>query len=379
MTLTRGVILALVAFSLGVVITGAVTWHTIAPANAQRPIVWTMQSSWPAANLLHYSPLQLAKMIEQMSGGRLKWDIQPAGTIVPAFEVLDAVNKGLLDAAHTWPGYWAGKNSAAGLFAPPPGGPFGLGRDEYLSWLLVGGGLELYNEMLQKELKYNVVAFYTSGLPYWEALGWFRKTFTTMDDLKRLRFRTSGLGLEMMRTMGVAVVSLAGGEVIPALERGVIDGAEWAIPSHDILMGFHNVTKNYYMPDFRQPPSFQEILVNKKVWDALPSDLQAIVRYACWAEIIRMSTYSINLDSKAAEELTTKHGVQIRRTPDEVLRAQLEAIDKVYDAESRRNPFFARVLASQREFARRVVPHAQRVRPPLELVVAHYWQRKNSP
>jgi TRAP-type mannitol/chloroaromatic compound transport system substrate-binding protein len=363
-----------VSFVLGVTSVGLVTWYH--PAHAQRPIVWKVQSSWPAANLLHYSPLELAKMIEQMSAGRLKWEVMPAGTIVPAFEVLDAVNKGIIDASHTWPGYWSGKNSAAGLFAPAPGGPFGLGRDEYLSWLLVGGGLELYNEMLQKELKYNVMALYTSGLPYSEGLGWFRRTFNNAEDLKKLKFRTSGLGLEMMRTMGVSVVSLAGGEVIPALERGVIDGAEWAIPSHDILMGFQNVVKNYYMPDFRQPASFQEMLINKKVWDALPPDLQAIVRYACWAEIIRMTTTSIDLDSKAADELATKHGVQFRRTPDDVLRAQLTAMDTVYEAEAKKNPFFAKVLASQREFAKRAVPHAQRIRPPSELVVQHYWQTR---
>ena len=374
MRLPRSIVLALVSFTLGVASVGLVTWYQ--PAHAQRPIVWKVQSSWPAANLLHYSPIELAKMIEQMSSGRLKWEVMPAGTVVPAFEVLDAVNKGIIDASHTWPGYWSGKNSAAGLFAPAPGGPFGLGRDEYLSWLFVGGGLELYNEMLQKELKYNVMALYTSGLPYSEGLGWFRRTFNNADDLKKLKFRTSGLGLEMMRTMGVSVVSLAGGEVLPALERGVIDGAEWAIPSHDILMGFHNVVKNYYMPDFRQPASFQEMLINKKVWEALPPDLQAIVRYACWAEIIRMTTASIDLDSKAAEELTTKHGVQFRRTPDDVLRAQLTAMDTVYEAESKKNPFFAKVLASQREFAKRAVPHAQRIRPPLELVVQHYWQKR---
>jgi TRAP-type mannitol/chloroaromatic compound transport system substrate-binding protein len=140
-------------------------------------------------------------------------------------------------------------------------------------------------------------------------------------------------------------------------------------------MGFQNVVKNYYVPDFRQPASFQEILVGKKVWDALPPDLQAIVKWACYAEIIRMTTTSIDLDSKAAEELQRKHGVTFRRTPDDVLRSQLEAMDKVYDAEAKKNPFFAKVLASQREFARRAVPHSQRIRPPLELVVQHYWHK----
>jgi TRAP-type mannitol/chloroaromatic compound transport system substrate-binding protein len=216
--------------------------------------------------------------------------------------VLDAVNRGLIDASHAWPGYWAGKNSAAGLFAPGPGGPFGMDREEYLGWLFAGGGLELYNEMLQKELKMNVVVpVFTTSLPYWEPLGWFKKPFNSLDDLRKMRFRTSGLGMEMMKTMGVSVVTLAGGEVIPALERGAIEGAEWAIPSHDILMGFQNVTKYYYMPDLRQPASYQEVLINKGKWDALPKDLQAIVKWAGMAEIIRMTSYSVDLDSKAVE------------------------------------------------------------------------------
>jgi TRAP-type mannitol/chloroaromatic compound transport system substrate-binding protein len=178
----------------------------------------------------------------------------------------------------------------------------------------------------------------------------------------------------MMKTMGVTVVSLAATEVIPALERGVVDGAEWAIPSHDILMGFQNAAKFYFMPDFRQPASYQEVLINRKKWDELPPDLKAIVRWACQAEIIRMTSLSVDLDARAAEELEKKHGVQVVRTPEAVLRAQLDAIDKVYEAEGKKNPFFAKVLASQRDFARRVVPHSQRIRPPLEAAVRHYWK-----
>ena len=154
-----------------------------------------------------------------------------------------------------------------------------------------------------------------------------------------------------------------------------IEGAEWAIPSHDILMGFQNVTKNYYMPDLRQPASYQEVLINKAKWDALPKDLQAIVKWAGMAEIIRMTAYSVDQDSKAIEELEKKHGVKIVRTPDDVLKAQLPAIDKVYEVEAQKNPYFAKVLKSQKDFASRAVPHAQKIRPPIEVVVAHYWKK----
>jgi TRAP-type mannitol/chloroaromatic compound transport system substrate-binding protein len=372
----RVAVLALCVLNVALLALVAVAWRGPAPAVAQPPIVWKVQSAWPATNLLHKSAEELARMVGEMSGGRFRWEILPAGTIVGSFEVLDAVNRGLLDAAHSWPGYWAGKNSAAGLFAPGPAGPFGMDREEYLAWLFAGGGLDLYNELLQKELRMNVVVpAFTTSLPYWEPFGWMKRPFANLDELRKMKFRTSGLGLEMLKTMGVSVVTLAGGEVIPALERGAVDGAEWAIPSHDILMGFHNVTKYLYMPDLRQPASYQEVLIGKRKWDELPADLKAIVKWACLAEIIRMTAYSVDLDGKAAEEFERRHGVQIRRTPPDVLKAQLEAIDKVYEAEAKKNPFFARVLSSQREFAQRAVPHAQRIRPPIDMVVQHYWRQ----
>jgi TRAP-type mannitol/chloroaromatic compound transport system substrate-binding protein len=373
---TRAVVLTWIAFAVPVLILAAVLWHGPGTATAQQRFVWKVQSAWPASNLLHISAVELGRSIEEMSGGRLKWEMMAAGTVVGSFEVLDAVNRGLIDASHAWPGYWAGKHAAAGLFSPGPGGPFGMDREEYLAWLYAGGGLELYNELLQKELKMNVVVpAFTTSLPYWEPLGWFKRPFNSLDDLRKLKFRTSGLGMDMMKTMGISVVSLAGGEVIPALERGAVDGAEWAVPSHDILMGFQNVTKHYYMPDLRQPASYQEVLINRRKWDELPKDLQAIVKAASNAEIIRMTAYSVDLDSKAAEDLEKKHGVKITRTPDDVLKAQVAAIDKVYEAEAQKNAFFAKVLKSQKEFAARAVPHAQRIRPPIDVVVAHYWKR----
>lgn len=372
----RTIALAWIAFTLPLLILAAVLWHGPSSAVAQQKIVWKVQTAWPASNLLHISAVEMAKMIEEMSGGRFKWDMQAAGTVVGSFEVLDAVNRGLIDATHAWPGYWAGKNSAAGLFAPGPAGPFGMDREEYIAWLFAGGGLELYNELLQKELKMNVVVpVFTTSLPYWEPLGWFKKPFANLDELRKLKFRTSGLGMEMMKTMGVSVVTLAGGEVVPALERGTVDGAEWAIPSHDIMMGFQNVTKYYYMPDLRQPASYQEIIVNKAKWDALPKDLQAIVKYAGMAEIIRMTAFSVDQDSKAAQDLEAKHGVKIVRTPDDVLKAQVAAIDKVYQVEAQKNPFFAKVLKHQKDFATRAVPHAQKIRPPIDVVVAHYFKK----
>ena len=367
--------LAAPLLSLAVAVAGTVLAE---PAAAQAPAKtysWKLQSTWPQANLLTESVNSLVKSIDEMSAGRLKVEAAPAGQLIPAFEVLDATHKGVIDAAHSWPGYWTGKNTAAGLFGVPPGGPFGLGREEFMSWMLSGGGLDLYNEMLQKELKLNVMVLLTTGVPYWEAFGWLKKPFENLEELRRIKYRTSGLGLDMLRHMGMTGVQMPGGEVLPALERGTIDGAEWGIPSHDILMGFHNVTKFYYMPDMRQPPAVHEFIINKSKFEELPPDLRAIVRYAALAEITRMSAHSIDLDSKAIVELQEKHGVKVLRTPDPVFKAQLEAIDKVFEAEAAKNPFFKKVLDSQREFAKRAVPHAARIRPPLERAVEHYWSK----
>jgi TRAP-type mannitol/chloroaromatic compound transport system substrate-binding protein len=347
------------------------------PAPAQpRTFVWKVQSAFPVTDYPHRSLLELAKSIEQMSGGRLKIEPLPVGAVVGFFEVLDAVNRGALDGGLTWPGLWAGKNSAAGLFGSPLGGPYGMGQNEFTAWLFAGGGQELYNDLLQKELKMDVVAHFTTIQPFWEAFGWVKKPMNNLEDLKKLKFRSSGIGLEMFRKMGVSTVGMAGGDIVPSLERGVIDGAEWAIPSRDIVMGFQQAAKFYYMPSFRQPPTFHELIVNRKKWAELPPDLQAIVKSAAMAEITRLSAYTVDQDSKAAEDLTTKHGVQILRTPDEVLRAELEAIDKAFDGEAQKNAFFAKVLASQREYAKKTVAHAQRMTPPMEIAVRHYWQKR---
>lgn len=350
---------------------------TPAPAPAQaRTFVWKVQSAFPVSDYPHRSLVELAKSIEQMSGGRLKFEALPVGAVVGFFEVLDAVNRQTLDGALGWPGLWAGKNSAAGLFGSPLGGPFGMGQNEFTAWLFAGGGQELYNELLQKELRMDVVSFFTTVQPFWEAFGWLKKPVNNLEDLRKLKFRSSGIGLEMFRRMGATTVGMAGGEIVPALERGVIDGAEWAIPSRDIVIGFQQAAKYYYMPSFRQPPTFHELIVNRKKWAELPPDLQAIVKYATMAEITRLAAYTVDRDSGAAEDLATKHGVKILRTPDEILRAELDAIDKVLDAEAQKNPFFAKVLSSQREYARKTVAHSQRMTPPMDVAVRHYWQKR---
>lgn len=344
------------------------------PAMAQRPIVWKVGGGWPAANPFHHSVIEIGKQVEAMSGGRLKWEIYPAGALVPAFEVLDAVHRGVLDAGHTWPGYWLGKHPAAGLFTGTPGGPFGIDQEAYNAWIYAGGGLELYNELLQKELKMNVVAILTTPFAN-EPLGWFRKPVTSLKDLRGLKFRTPGWPAEVGKELGLSVVTLPAGDILPALERGTIDGAEFSVPAVDKTLGFHNVAKYYVMPSFHQPANYMDLLINQKRWDELPADLKAIVRSAALAEIPRFAAWLLDADSKVIQELREQHRVNVVRTPDEILQAQLNASTKVLEEQAKKNPFLAKVLEHQREFARRVVDYQRKIRPPLEMAAKHYWDR----
>src|ERR671925_203154 len=207
-----------------------------APAQP-RTFSWKVQSSFPVTDYPHRSLVELAKSIEQMSGGRLKIEPLAVGSVVGFFEVLDAVNRGVLDGGLTWPGLWAGKNSAAGLFGSPLGGPFGMGQNEFTAWLFAGGGQELYNDLLQKELKMDVVAHFTTIQPFWEAFGWLKKPMANLEDLRKLKFRSSGIGLEMFKRMGVSTVGMAGGDIVPALARGVLHGAAGGVPTCDLGMG----------------------------------------------------------------------------------------------------------------------------------------------
>jgi len=372
----RNVAIAWVAFALPVLVLAAVLWRGPGDATAQQKIVWKVQSTWPANNLLHISALELAKMIEEMSGGRFKWEMSAAGTVVGAFEVLDAVNRGIIDASHAWPGYWAGKNSAAGLFAPGPGGPFGMDREEYLGWLFAGGGLELYNELLQKELKMNVVVpVFTTSLPYWEPLGWFKKPFNNLDDLRKMRFRTSGLGMEMMQGMGVSVVTLAGGEVIPALERGAIDGAEWVNCSDDKVLGIDKIAKFHYAPGMHEPVTVGEFIINKGKWDALPADLKEIVKVSVqasyWNHFVRFQEKT----AKACQELIAS-GIKIIKTTDELNRAFLKAYDEIVATNVAKDEFYKKVIDSQKKYSGLVVPYRLSYWPNYNFIAEHYYKEK---
>lgn len=345
-------------------------------AQAARPAtrtVWRVGASWPPSDPAYALNLKpLADRVELLSGGRLKWEIFPAGAIVPAFEVLDATQRRVIDAAHSCSYYWVGKHKAAHLFTGAPGGPFGMDLWDFYGWMYHGGGWELLQEFYQQVLKMDIVAFpVVTSSP--QAMGWFRKPFQSVEDLKGLKYRVPGVIADLYKEFGMSPVMLPGGEILPALERGVIDAAEWAFPRADVLMGFHQVLKYYYLPGMHETTTTCELEVNKKAWDALPADLQGIVRAAVdqtyleyWARITRESSLLLR-------EMKEKHGVNVMLTPPRVHEAILKAWDRLAEKESK-DPFFRKVYDSMRSYAADVVPYRKAMWGAIETARDYYWQ-----
>lgn len=346
-------------------------------AGAQQPqYVFKMQSTWTAGDFHHQNPTKFVEIVEKISGGRIKINLSATGAVVPTFEVLDAVNKGILDMGHAWPGYWFGKHPAATLFGSVTGGPFGMDSWDFTGWYHLGGGKELYQEMMQKELKMNVVSFAASGETS-EPQGWFRKPVKTVKDFKGIKFRAGGMASEVFKALGMTVVILPGGEIVPALQRGVIDAGEFSEPSSDMAMGFQDVAKYYYLPGIHQPTGFMDILINKSKWDPLPADLKAIIEYAAMATQTWWDAAIKLQNSKDLETLVNKHGVKVMETPTPILLEVVKAWDKVAEKHCKENAFFNKVYQSQKEYAKRIVPYKRLNETPYDLVADYYWKKEN--
>jgi len=310
-----------------------------------------MQTSWPASDIWMDFARQYVDRVEQMSNGRLKVDLLPSGAVVAAFQVLDAVNDGVLDAAHTVPVYWYGKHKAASLFGTGP--VFGGSANTMLSWFYAGGGADLYRELTQDILGLNVYGYYGFPMPA-QPFGWFKQPVTKVADLKGFKYRTVGLAADLMQRLGMSVAQLPGGEIVPAMERGVIDAFEFNNPTSDRRFGAQDVAKYYYMGSYHQAMEFFEIDFNKKKYDSLPKELQAILKYA--AEAASTSNYALALDqySRDLQELKEKDKVNIIRTPKDVFEAQLKAWDVIVARLTAEDPFFKKVWDSQKAWAKRV-------------------------
>jgi len=264
--------------------------------------------------------------------------------------VMDAVSKGVLDAGHTVPVYWYGKSKVASLFGSGPIN--GADANQTLAWIMRGGGLQMYNELLQK-LNLDVVGFFAMPMPT-QPLGWFKQPIKDAKQIKGLKYRTVGLAADLFQQMGARVTQLPGGEIIPALEKGVIDGFEFNNPTSDMRFGAQDVIKNYMMGSFHQAMEFFEIIINKKKWNSMGKDLQAIWQYG--VEAANSSNYWTAMDnySRDLQDLITKHKVNVIRTPKSIFQEQLKAWDVITPKLKKEDPFFAKVVDSQLAWAKRV-------------------------
>ncbi len=339
---------------------------------AQSPKVIKMQTSWPASDIWMDFARQYVERVEQMSNGRLKIDLLPSGAVVGAFQVLDAVNDGVLDAAHTVPVYWYGKHKAASLFGTGP--VFGGSATTMLAWFHAGGGAELYRELTQDILGLKVYGFYGFPMPA-QPFGWFKKPITKAEDVKGFKYRTVGLAADLMQRLGMSVAQLPGGEIVPAMERGVIDAFEFNNPSSDSRFGAQDVAKNYMLSSYHQASESFEFLFNKDFYDDLPADLQAILKYA--VEAASTANTAIALDNYSADlrKLQTKSGVTVHRTSKEILDAQLKAWDELIP-ELEKDPYMKKVMDSQRAWVDRVVFYELMNAPDYALAYNHYFPGK---
>ena len=340
------------------------------PAPAAKTL--KMQSSWPASLSLQDSFRYFAERVDKLTGGQLKIDALAAGQVVPAFEVLDASHKKVIDGAHSVSYYWVGKNKAATLFASTPAGPFGMDTMDFLGWLYEGGGLELWQEFYQKELKLNVVVF--PILPAGpQAFGWFKRPIKNLADFKGMKCRQTGIVAEIFQKMGMQTVNMPGGEIVPAAQRGVIDCAEWVGGVEDLRLGLPQVYKYHYTPGMHEPSVVGELVINGDVWKDLTAQQQEAIRSAAMEVFTRWWVKWQKQNAEALEEMRTKYGTQILRTPPDILVAFLKAWDEIAKEESAKNPFFKKVLDSQRAYAAKVVPAKRFMFPPYSFAANYYW------
>lgn len=321
-----------------------------APHVAKKTTKLTMQGSWGSSAIFTDMAKQYIERVNKMSGGTLEIEYLPAGAIVKAFAVQDAVNDGALDAAHSVPAYWYGKNKAASLFGSGP--IFGPNAHQMMAWLHYGGGKELYDELVQQILGLNITAFFAMPMPA-QPLGWFKEHVTSADQMQGLKYRTVGLASDVMQGMGLKVTQLPGGEIVPALERGVIEAFEFNNPTSDRQFGAQDVSKHYHLGSYHQAIEYFEILFNKTKFDSLADEEKAILEYA--AEAANTANYGLAMDrySKDLDELVKQDGVNVHRTDESIMKAQLESWDVVME-DLIKDPFFKKVVDSQRKWAERV-------------------------
>src|SRR6516165_5216568 len=356
-------------FLKGAAVATAATVAAPSVVKAQGPINMRWQSTWPSKDIFHEYALDYAKKVNDMTGGDLKIEVLPAGAVVPAFQLLDAVSKGTLDGGHGVLVYHYGKQTALALWGSGPG--YGMDANMLLAWHKYGGGKELLAK-LYSSIGANVVSFPYAPL-YTQPLGWFKKPVTKPEDFQGLKYRTVGISIDVFTAMGAAVNALPGGEIVSAIDRGLLDAAEFNNASSDRALGFADVSKICMLQSYHQNAEQLEITFNKTKYDGLPDKLKAIIANGVEAASQDMMWKSIDRYSQDYIELQTKDNVKFYKTPDSVLKKQLEVYDVVAAKKSAENPLFKEIIASQIAFPRRATQWEQDTVVSRKMVFDHYF------
>jgi len=344
-------------------------------AKSQTVTNFRFQSTWPAKDIFHEYANDFAKKVNDMTGGELRIEVLPAGSVVPAFGLLDAVSKGTLDGGHGVVVYHYGKNPSLALWGSGPS--FGMDANMLLSWHKYGGGAALLEEVY-KTVGADVKSYVYGPMPT-QPLGWFKKPITKIEDMKGMKFRTVGISIDMFTAMGVSVNALPGGEIVPAMDRGLLDGAEFNNASSDRLLGFPDVAKICMLQSYHQNAEQFEILFNGPKYRALPAKLRAILDNTVEAASADMSWKAVDRYSKDYMEMQTQQGVKFFKTPDAVLRSQLRVFDEVVNKKAAENPLFKKIVESQRAFAARAVKWDLETNVQRRMAYDHYFRPAAAP
>ena len=339
-------------------------------ATAQTTTTLRFQSTWPAKDIFHEYANDFAGKVNAMASGKLKIEVLPAGSVVPPFQLLEAVNKGTLDGGHGVVAYHYGKNNALALWGSGPA--FGMDANMVLAWHNYGGGKALLDE-IYTSMNMDVVSYLYGPMPT-QPFGWFKKPISNVAQLKGVKFRTVGLAVDMYTDMGAAVNPLPGGEIIPALDRGLLDAAEFNNATSDRILGFPDVVKNCMLQSFHQSGEQFEILFNKGKYSALPAELKSIIDYSVQAASADMSWKAIDRNSKDYIELK-KQGIKFYKTPDAILRAQLASWDKIIEKKGGENPLFKKIIDSQKVYAERAGQWQNDYMVDFKMAYNHYFAK----
>ena len=354
-------------FLRGTAVAGAATLATPAIAGSHATTL-KMQAAWGGGIFLENAQ-SYDDRVHAMAGSALKIDLLAVNSVVKTSQMQDAVHRGVLDACHYVPAYWYSKSKSASLFGTGP--CFGWSSQEVLGWVNYGGGQELFDELMG-DLGLNVVSFFNSPMPA-QPLGWFKEEIKSAAQMDGLKYRTVGLAADVLLEMGMSVVQLPGGEIQPAMKSGLIDAAEFNNPTSDRDFGMQDVSKDYHLASFHQSQEFFEVSFNKKKYDKLPAELQAILKYASEAENSNFYWHNTKRYADDLQTLQNEQGVNVHRTPDSVMQAQLDAWDIVVDRISGEDAFFAKVIESQKVYAENVMGYLNLNQPDYKLAYKHYF------